>query len=127
VAAIAGTLGGIFVVLALNAPVTMVGFGLIGLGVSVVIPLAFAAAGHSGPNSGQAIAGVATVAYGAGFTSPSLIGGIATVTSLPASFGLVTVLIALIAVGAGVLSPAQSPADLGEVAPQTGPLSDHVS
>jgi predicted MFS family arabinose efflux permease len=103
VAAILGTLGGVLVVLALDAPLTMVGFGLIGLGVSVVIPLAFAAAGHSGPNSGQAIAGVATVAYGAGFSSPSLIGGIATVTSLPVSFALVTVLIALIAVGAGVL------------------------
>jgi MFS family permease len=108
IAAVLGTAGGVLVVIAVNAAVTMVGFALIGIGVAAVVPLAFAAAGHADRHPGHAIAGVATVAYGAGFASPSIIGGVATLTSLPVSFALVTVLIALIAVGAGVLRPAEA-------------------
>ena len=48
----------------------MAGFGLIGVGIAVVVPLAFAAAGRSGPNPSQAIAGVATITYTSGLVAP---------------------------------------------------------
>lgn len=79
-------------VLAPGPAVAMGGFALIGLGVAVVVPLAFAAAGRSGPNPSQAIAGVATITYTSGLIAPSAIGGIADLTSLVVSFGLVTLL-----------------------------------
>ncbi|MFB6841954.1 MFS transporter [Streptomyces sp. NPDC056361] len=97
------TLGGLMVVLAPHAAVAMAGFGLIGLGIAVVVPLAFAAAGHSGPNPSQAIAGVATITYTSGLIAPSAIGGIADATSLVVSFGLVTLLAFGLVLGAGVL------------------------
>ena len=70
----------------------MGGFALLGLGIAVVVPLAFAAAGRSGPNPSQAIAGVATITYTSGLIAPSAIGTLADATSLVVSFGLVTVL-----------------------------------
>ncbi|MEW1697114.1 MFS transporter [Streptomyces sp. NPDC093249] len=99
----AATLGGVMVVVAPHAAVAMAGFGLIGLGVAVVVPLAFAAAGRSGPNPSQAIAGVATITYTSGLIAPSAIGGIANATSLVFSFGLVTLLSLGLVLGAGVL------------------------
>ncbi|MGW4854490.1 MFS transporter [Streptomyces sp. NPDC004288] len=99
----AATLGGVLVVLAPHAAVALAGFGLIGLGIAVVVPLAFAAAGRSGPNPSQAIAGVATITYTSGLIAPSAIGGIADATSLVVSFGLVTLLALGLVLGAGVL------------------------
>ncbi|MER7953598.1 MFS transporter [Streptomyces sp. NPDC096030] len=103
VGGVAATVGGLLVVLAPHAAVAMAGFGLIGLGVAVVVPLAFAAAGRSGPNPSQAIAGVATITYTSGLIAPSAIGGIADATSLMFSFGLVTLLAFGLVLGAGVL------------------------
>ncbi|KIF73502.1 transporter [Streptomyces sp. 150FB] len=96
-------LGGVLVVFAPNPVLAMVGFAFLGLGVAVVVPLAFAAAGRSGPNASQAIAGVATITYTSGLIAPSAIGGIADATSLMVSFGLVTLLAFGLVVGAGVL------------------------
>jgi MFS family permease len=103
VGGVAATVGGLLVVFAPHAALAMAGFGLIGLGVAVVVPLAFAAAGRSGPNPSQAIAGVATITYTSGLIAPSAIGGIADVTSLMFSFGLVTLLAFGLVLGAGVL------------------------
>lgn len=97
------TLGGLLVVLATHPVMALAGFGLIGLGVSVVVPLAFAAAGRSGPTPSQSIAGVATITYSSGLVAPSLIGGIADLTSLTVSFGLVTLLALGLVAGASVL------------------------
>lgn len=97
------TLGGALVVLSPGAPGVLCGFGLLGLGVAVVVPLAFAAAGRSGPNPSQAIAGVATITYTSGLVAPSAIGSLAEATSLVVSFGLVTVLAFGLVLGAGVL------------------------
>lgn len=97
------TAGGLLVVAAPNAPTALCGFGLLGLGVAVVVPLAFAAAGRSDPNPSQAIAGVATITYTSGLIAPSAIGSLAQATSLVVSFGLVTVLAFGLVVGAGVL------------------------
>jgi MFS family permease len=103
--AIIGTVGGALVVTAGHAAVAIVGFALLGIGVSTVLPLAFSAAGHDTAQPGRAISGVATIAYGAGIAAPGVVGGIAAGTSLRASFAVVTMLIALIAVGAGLFRP----------------------
>jgi MFS family permease len=89
---VVAALGGLLVVIAPHPVVAIGGFGLLGLGIAVVVPLAFAAAGHKGPNASRAIAGVATVTYTSGLVAPSLIGGIAQATSLTMSFIVVTVL-----------------------------------
>ncbi|MFG3348988.1 MFS transporter [Streptomyces sp. NPDC048018] len=120
VGGLAATLGGLLVVFAPHAALAMAGFGLIGLGVAVVVPLAFAAAGRSGPNPSQAIAGVATITYTSGLVAPSAIGGIADATSLVLSFGLVTLLTFGLVLGAGVLRPGArattgDPAEAGTV------------
>lgn len=97
------TAGGLLVVVAPHPLLAMAGFGLMGLGIAVVVPLAFAAAGRSGPHPSQAIAGVATITYTSGLVAPSAIGTLADATSLVVSFGLVTVLACGLAIGAGVL------------------------
>ncbi|MGW8986196.1 MFS transporter [Streptomyces parvus] len=100
------TAGGLLVVFAPSSAAAMCGFGLLGLGVAVVVPLAFAAAGRSGPNPSQAIAGVATITYTSGLIAPSAIGSLAEATSLVVSFGVVTVLAFGLVLGAGVLRSA---------------------
>ncbi|WP_240152242.1 MFS transporter [Streptomyces mobaraensis] len=97
--------GGALVVGAPGAGPAIAGFALVGLGIAVVVPLAFAAAARSGPEPSQAIAGVATITYTSGLVAPSAIGQLADATSLTVSFGLVTVLAALLAVTAGALRP----------------------
>ncbi|MFH9085178.1 MFS transporter [Streptomyces sp. NPDC017673] len=100
-------LGGLLIVLAGHPLVAMAGFALMGLGIAVVVPLCFAAAGHAGPNPSQAIAGVATITYTSGLIAPSLIGGVAQATSLMVSFVVVTALACGLAVFAGVLRTAE--------------------
>ncbi|MFF3850738.1 MFS transporter [Streptomyces sp. NPDC002328] len=109
------TLGGLLIVFGGHPAVVTGGFGLMGLGIAVVVPLCFAAAGRSGPNPSQAIAGVATITYTSGLIAPSLIGGVAQLSSLVVSFGVVTVLAFALVGFAGVLrggerTPAQSAA-----------------
>ncbi len=99
------TLGGILVVTAPHPVVAMIGFGLIGLGVAVAVPLAFVAAGNVGTNKSQAIAGVATISYASGLVAPSIIGGIAQASNLTVSFIVVTVLTVGLVVFAPVLRP----------------------
>ncbi|UZJ32355.1 MFS transporter [Streptomyces endophytica] len=96
--------GGLLIVAARHPVTAMAGFGLIGLGIAVVVPLAFAAAGRSGPAPSQAIAGVATITYTSGLIAPSAIGGIAQASSLTVSFALVTALACGLVVGARVLA-----------------------
>ncbi|MEI7032037.1 MFS transporter [Streptomyces pratensis] len=97
------TAGGLLVVVSPTPAAALCGFGLLGLGVAVVVPLAFAAAGRSGPNPSQAIAGVATITYTSGLIAPSAIGSLAEATSLVVSFGVVTALAFGLVLGAGVL------------------------
>ncbi|WP_189930603.1 MFS transporter [Streptomyces sulfonofaciens] len=101
--------GGFLVVIAPHPAVAMSGFALMGLGIAVVVPLAFAAAGRSGARPSQAIAGVATIMYTSGLVAPSAVGSIAQATSLVVSFGLVTVLACGLALGASVLRPREAP------------------
>ncbi|MFJ4524309.1 MFS transporter [Streptomyces sp. NPDC088810] len=116
-------LGGLLVVLAGHPAVAMAGFALMGLGIAVVVPLCFAAAGHAGPNPSQAIAGVATITYTSGLIAPSLIGGVAQATSLVVSFAVVTVLACGLAVFAGVLRTAERGGGR-EVSPRAAAVPD---
>ncbi|WP_189306307.1 MFS transporter [Streptomyces cinerochromogenes] len=115
-------LGGLLIVLAGHPAVAMAGFALMGLGIAVVVPLCFAAAGHAGPNPSQAIAGVATITYTSGLVAPSLIGGVAQATSLVVSFGVVTALACGLAVCAGVLRTAER--GRGEVSRRASAVPD---
>ncbi|MFF9152208.1 MFS transporter [Streptomyces sp. NPDC014846] len=116
-------LGGLLIVLAGHPAVAMGGFALMGLGIAVVVPLCFAAAGHAGPNPSQAIAGVATITYTSGLIAPSLIGGVAQATSLMVSFCVVTVLASGLAVFAGVLRTAER-GGRKEISPQATAVPD---
>jgi MFS family permease len=103
VGGVLATAGGILIVVGGSPAVAMSGFALMGLGIAVVVPLCFAAAGRSGANPSLAIAGVATITYTSGLVAPSAIGTLAQATSLVVSFGLVTVLSCGLAAFAGVL------------------------
>ncbi|MEU1853309.1 MFS transporter [Streptomyces sp. NPDC019990] len=100
-------LGGLLIVVAERPAVAMTGFALMGLGIAVVVPLCFAAAGRSGSNPSLAIAGVATITYTSGLIAPSAIGMVAQATSLMVSFCLVTVLSCGVVAFAGVLRPGE--------------------
>ncbi|HEV2089402.1 MAG TPA: hypothetical protein VGR21_13940, partial [Cryptosporangiaceae bacterium] len=78
------------------------GFGLTGLGMATVVPLAFSGAGHrAGGDAHQAataIAAVATMSYVGWLAGPPIIGGLASLTSLPLALGVAVALTATIAV-----------------------------
>jgi MFS family permease len=95
--------GAIVVVLAPDLAVGLCGFALLGIGVAVVVPLVFAAAGRVGPHPARSVAGVAGIAYGSGLAAPGVIGGIASATSLKTSFCVVAGIVALMSLAAGVL------------------------
>ena len=120
ISGVIATVGGVLVVVADTPYLAIPGFALIGIGIAVVVPLAFAAAGRTGGNPSQAIAGVATVTYTSGLVAPAIIGAVAQATSLTVSFGLVTALTAALVLSAGALrqapattapEPAAVPAD----------------
>jgi len=64
------------------------GFVLVGLGISCVVPMVFGLAGRAAANSGTAIAGVSTVGYFGFLLVPPLVGFIAEAANLRWSFGL---------------------------------------
>ena len=71
----------------------LLGFAVVGAGLSIVVPLAFSAAGNvPGIPSGVAIAGVATIGYAGFLAGPPIIGLIAEWTSLRLSLVLVMLL-----------------------------------
>ncbi|WP_019544361.1 MFS transporter [Streptomyces sulphureus] len=103
------TLGAGLVVVARTPGLAVAGFALVGVGIAVVVPLCFAAAGRlGGAAPGQAIAGVATLAYAAGLGAPAVVGWIAETTSLSASFAVVTTLALGLVLGAGRLGPGRT-------------------
>jgi fucose permease len=125
-------LGGALVVTAPVPALGIAGFALLGVGIAVVVPLAFAAAGRSGDNPSQAIAGVATVTYTTGLVAPTLIGSIGEVTSLRTSFAVVTAATAIMVLIAGVLGgrPRRAPRGSGGGSQDRGHpahgLGDHL-
>ncbi len=95
---------GCLVVACARAPATgLVGFALVGAGTGLVLPLACAAAGRTGPNSAQSIASVFTVMWIASIVEPGLLGHVAELSSLPVAFVAVALLSLVTAGGAGTL------------------------
>jgi MFS family permease len=113
-----GTAGCLLVAASASTGAALAGFLLIGIGVSVVIPLVFAAAGNSGASPALGVAGVATISYGAGLAAPSAMGGIADVSSLRVAFAVAALLACAVVVGAGLLERPASPAARPELAPE---------
>jgi len=71
----------------------LLGFGLIGLGIAVIIPLAFSRAGNDkNISQGAAIASVATLGYGGMLLGPLILGLIADVTSIKTSFFILPIM-----------------------------------
>ncbi|MFC1403981.1 MULTISPECIES: MFS transporter [Streptacidiphilus] len=97
--------GGAVMVSARTPWLCMVGLAMIGIGIAVVVPLVFAAAGRTGASAGEGVAGVATITYLSGLIAPAATGWTAGAFSYPAAFGLVTVMAALMALLAGALRP----------------------
>jgi MFS family permease len=84
----------------------VLGFAVLGAGLSCVVPIVFGAAGSaSGLPSGPAIAVVSTVGYLGFIVGPPIIGGLGEITSLPAALTLVVALTALVGVTARRLPP----------------------
>jgi MFS family permease len=96
-----GAAGFFLSVLASSAPLALVGFVLIGLGASNVVPILFTAAGNqtSMPAS-LAIAAVTTLGYAGILAGPAMIGFVAHVSSLNLAFGGLGCFMLLIAASA---------------------------
>ena len=75
----------------------LIGFSLIGLGIAVIIPLAFSRAGNDkNMSQGTAIASIATLGYGGMLIGPLFVGFIAEITSIKTSFFILPILALLI-------------------------------
>lgn len=108
-----GLIASLGLLLAMLLPQTipvLIGFALVGAGLSIIVPITFSAAGNMpGIPPGTGIAGVATIGYAGFLAGPPLIGLIAEVTSLRLAMGIVLILVAtLIWVGRS-LQQAQIP------------------
>jgi len=90
---------GLGVALVLNQPgIMLLGFAAVGLGLSIVYPLVFSAAGnHPTVSAGRAVASVATVGYGGFLAGPPVLGWLAELSSLRATMALVVLLAVLTA------------------------------
>lgn len=93
---IAGGVGFVVVAIAPALAVALVGFVLIGLGMGVTVPLAFAAAGKVSDAPGAGVAAVATIGYLAFIIGPVAVGVTADAIGLPAAFIGVAVLIVVL-------------------------------
>jgi MFS family permease len=94
--------------LLVDAPAAgFIGFALLGLGVSVTLPLLLGAASHRAADTGRspatAVAQVSMVAYLGSFTGPMLIGALATATSLRTALVVPVVTAAIAALAAHLI------------------------
>lgn len=95
--ALVSAAGLFFAVTAPNAYVALVGFAIAGLGLALLFPFVFSAAGAQGP---VALAGVASMAYSGSLMGPPVIGAVAHYVGMQAAIGYVgglSVVIALVA------------------------------
>lgn len=90
---------GLFVAAIAPVPwVAYLGFGLLGLGVSVVAPLALSIAGQSSNDAGRAraVAYATMISYGGFFFGPPVMGFLAELAGLRAAFGIVAVILLIV-------------------------------
>jgi len=84
-----------------NAYLSMLGFMLVGLGASNVVPLLFSAAGsQKSMSASMAIAAMTTIGYAGILAGPALIGFVAQWTSLSIALGCIAALLLLVSVSA---------------------------
>ncbi len=90
---------GLTIALLTNAPsIAILGYGIAGLGIAVLFPVALSVAPKlSGMSKGASVAAVATLGYGGFLVGPPVIGLLADQIGLPLALGIVVVLAAAIA------------------------------
>lgn len=87
----------------------VIGFGLVGLGLSNLIPVLFSAAGKTpGVAPGIGISAVATAGYFGFLAGPPVIGFIAELVSLPVALGFVAAAILLVSFFSRLTDPAET-------------------
>ncbi|MEM6283435.1 MAG: MFS transporter [Chloroflexota bacterium] len=105
-----GLLGAAGILMAISVPTiatASAGFFMVGLGISLVIPMAFSSAGNrEGISPGAGIAGVATVGYAGFLAGPPIIGFVAQVASLRVSMIFLLILMLILAYNARALRSA---------------------
>jgi MFS family permease len=73
--------------------ILLIGFGMVGIGVSCIVPLIFSLVGKSTKtNTGTAIAAVSTIGYLGFLIVPPLVGFVAHLTNLRWAFGIISLL-----------------------------------
>jgi fucose permease len=100
--AIAGTC----LVIAARAQIpAILGFGLLGLGIATVVPLAIAATGRldTDADADSAVAGITTIVYAGALVAGPMIGALGSAVSLPFAFGAVILATAGITLSARAL------------------------
>jgi MFS family permease len=94
------------IVVALSAPyplLSAVGFGLVGIGVSNVVPIVFSAAARAGSSPATGVAMAASAGYSGLLLGPVIIGALATLFGLTASLWLLVVCSGAIALTANTM------------------------
>jgi fucose permease len=88
--------------LLMDAPVAaLVGLGFLGAGIANALPLTIGAGGNTpGQTPATAAARVSTLGYLGSFVGPALVGGLASLSSLPLALGLPVLLVLATALGA---------------------------
>jgi predicted MFS family arabinose efflux permease len=86
------------------APLSLLGFVLIGLGASNIVPVMFSAAGRlPGTSPAVALATVTMLGYVGLLSGPALIGFLSKITSLPLAMAAVAVLLAVVSASARIV------------------------
>ncbi|HEY6582154.1 MAG TPA: MFS transporter [Rubrobacter sp.] len=91
--------------LLVDAPVAgLVGLAFLGAGIANALPIAIAAGGNTpGQTPATAAARVSTLGYLGSFVGPVLVGGLASLSSLPVALGLPALFVLAAALGAGAV------------------------
>jgi len=104
----AGLAAGGFLLTAMTPGVlpALIGFVMIGLGASNIVPVLFSAAGRlPGTSPAIAIATATTLGYAGLLCGPAIIGFVAHASSLPVAFAAVAALLALVVISARIVRP----------------------
>jgi hypothetical protein len=92
-------------------PIVSGSFGCLGIGLGLIVPSVFSAAGRLPTlNAGATIAAVSACGWAGFVCGPPLIGGIASGTSLPVALGLLPVLTTFIVVATMLAKALRAPA-----------------
>jgi MFS family permease len=106
---------GLGLIIVSTAPwLALVGFGAVGAGLSVIVPIVFSTAARTpGVPSGPAIAAVTTTGYCGFMTGPPVIGFLADLITLRGAFAFVAVLVLVMALLSGTVRRAEALGDTG--------------